>query len=705
MRTALRSLSRCLFTFFLLLSLPALVSPSLISPALAQSDPVFTAEDVFALEWASDPQISPDGEHVVYVRNGMDRMKDRRTRRLWIVGRDGAGHRKLTNDEHPESSPRWSPGGEQVAYVASTNEGSEIYVYSLATGQSARLTQLDESPSNLRWSPDGSQLAFSMLVPETAPSMDVDLPTPPEGAEWADKPTLITRLRHEADGRGDLDHGYHHLFVLPADGGTPRQITTGNYHHRSAVSWLPDGSAFVFSANRIADWAYDRVESEVHLAQLEDRTITTLTDRNGPDASPAVSPDGRQIAYVGFDDQVQTFQNRRLYVMNVDGSDRRILSGDLDRSLSDPVWAANGRSIYVSYLDSGETIVARMGLDGEVQEVAEDGGGLAVGRPYTGSMHSVASDGTVAFTHASPTRLADVAVQTAGSDAQRLTRLNDDLLPHRTLGDLEEITWTAEDGRTIQGWVVQPPNFDAEQEYPLLLEIHGGPIASYGPMFSAEMQLYAAAGYVVLYANPRGSTGYGEEFANLLYHDFPGGDYGDLMAGVDAVLGTGVIDRDRLYVAGGSAGGTMTAWIIGSTNRFRAAAVHKPVMNWYSKTLVADNYYAYADYRYPGHAWENSEKYLEESPVSLVGNVETPTITIVGTDDLRTPLSEAKQMYHALKVRQIDAALVEIPGASHGIAARPSQLAAKIAYTLAWFERYGGASEDSASGDSASEDD
>ena len=416
-------------------------------------------------------------------------------------------------------------------------------------------------------------------------------------------------------------------------------------------------------------------------------TSRTLTDRNGPDSNPAVSPDGEQIAYTGFDDQVQTFQNSQLYVMNANGSGQQLLTGDLDRSVSDPIWDASGDGIYVSYLNNGLTEVARIDLDGSVEVISESGGGVAVGRPYAGGTYSVDQNGQVAFTHGTTDDLANIAV--AGSGAPEvLTNLNNDLLPHRTLGKVEEITWDAPDGRTIHGWVVRPPDFDKDKEYPLLLEIHGGPISSYGPVFSPEIQLYAAAGYVVLYANPRGSTGYSEAFANLLYHDYPGGDYGDLMAGVDMMVDQGYINRDRMYVTGGSAGGTMTAWIVGSTNRFRAASVHKPVMNWYSKTLVADNYYGYANYRYPGYAWENPETYLEESPISLVGNVETPTMVMVGTDDLRTPPSEARQLYHALKIRKIDTALVEVPGASHGIASRPSQLNAKVAYTISWFKRY-----------------
>lgn len=287
-------------------------------------------------------------------------------------------------------------------------------------------------------------------------------------------------------------------------------------------------------------------------------------------------------------------------------------------------------------------------------------------------------------------RPAELAVVRGRSgEPQILTAFSAALLQQRTLGRVEELRYKSSlDGRDIQGWYVTPPGFEQGKTYPLIVENHGGPISNYGQRFSPEIQLYAAAGYVVFYPNPRGSTGYGEAFGNLLFNNYPGDDYQDVMDGVDALLERGITAEDRLYVTGGSAGGIMTAWIIGKNQRFRAAAVVKPVMNWISKTLTADNYFQYANYRMPGQPWENIDTYMKFSPVSLVGNIETPTLVMVGMSDMRTPLSEAKQLYGALKIRGIDTALVEMPGAPHNIAGRPSQLIAKIDHILAWFEKY-----------------
>ena len=661
----------------------------LASPGLGESPRLFTDLDVFQLEFASDPQISPDGNRIVYVRNSMDIMKDHSRAALWSIHSDGSDHRRLTTGESNESSPRWSPDGKKLAYMARTDEGSEIFLRWMDTGQTARLTQLSRSPRGLCWSPDGQYIAFSMLVPEDPPQL-VRPPKKPEGAEWAAPPRVITRLKHEADGVGYLEPGYNHLFVLPVEGGTPRQVTSGSFHHRDAPAWSPDGKSLVFSANRNPDWEHEFVNSEIYAVSLGDGAIRALTDRNGPDSSPAVSPDGEKIAYVGFDDKVQTYQVERLYVMNRDGSAKRVVTSDLDRSVSSPVWDAKGEGIYFLYDDEGNTKLGYASLDGEVGVLAESLGGGSVGRPYGGGSFSVAKDGRFAFMMTRPEHPADVAVgRMLEKSIDRLTDLNGDLLGFRDLGKVEEIWYESSfDQRKVQGWIVTPPGFDPSRKYPLILEIHGGPISNYGDRFSAEIQLYAAAGYVVLYTNPRGSTSYGEEFGNLLYHDYPGQDYDDLISGVDAVIAKGYIDEDNLFVTGGSAGGIMTAWIVGKTDRFRAAAVGKPVINWYSKVLVADNYYGYHNYRYPGSPWEHPEAYMKYSPISLVGNVTTPSMVFVGTADLRTPLSESKQFYHALKMRKIDTALVEIPGASHNISARPSQLITKVAHVLAWFEKY-----------------
>ncbi len=655
---------------------------------IAQSDrPAFSDLDVFELEYASDPQISPDGSTIVYVRRGMDIMKDRKFGRLWILRSDGSGHRKLTSREVNESNPRWSPNGDRIAFTSSTEEGSEIYIYWITSGQFSRISQLNSSPSGLSWSPDGTMLAFSMKIPEKNPVL-VKSPKKPKGAKWADTPRVTTRLKHEQDGAGYIEPGFHHYFVISAEGTTPRQVSSGNFHHRGTPQWTNDGKSLVFSGNRNENWEFEYRNSELYKLDLNSGEVIAMTDRNGPDYGPKISPDGSKVAYLGYEDKVQTYQVTNIHIMNLDGTGKTAIETGLDRSVGNLMWDSKGAGIYFQYDSEGNGKVGYTTLSGKTSKITDNLGGTTIGRPYGGGSYSLSKSGKIAFTNCTPYYPSDVAVVDRGSTS-RLTRLNEDLLDYRELGRVEEIWYNSTvDQRRVQGWIVKPPKFDPSKKYPLLVENHGGPISNYGDRFSPEMQLYATAGYVVFYPNPRGSTSYGEEFGNLLYNNYPGDDYQDVMDGVDAMIAKGYIDGEQLFVTGGSAGGIMTAWIIGKNNRFRAASVVKPVMNWISKTLVADNYYGYADYRYPGQPWENFENYWKFSPISLVGNVETPTLVMVGMEDLRTPLSEAKQLYHALKLRKIETALVEIPGSYHNISNRPSQLITKVAHTVAWFEKY-----------------
>ena len=648
----------------------------------------FHSLDVFSLEWASNPQISPDASQIIYRRNGFDIMKDNPKGNLWILNSDGSLHRKLTSREVNESQAKWSPNGDRIAFVSSTDEGSELYMYWVKTGQIAKLSQLEMSPGNITWSPDGKQIAFTMFKAEKPPVI-VKMPAKPKGANWAKPARITNRLKHEQDGRGYMKPGFTHIFIIPAQGGTPRQITSDNYNHSGSLSFSPSDNSIYFSANRIEDWEYDFRNSEIYKVNIETKVITVLTSQKGPDFSPKVSPNGNKVAFLGFKDKVQAHQNRILYLMDSDGKNRRAISNNFDNSLSNIAWDREGKGLYCTYDEKGNSKVAYITLNGKISKLADNLGGTTIGRPYASGSYSVANNGTLVYTQTRPEYPSELAVIQDKKRTKLITNLNDDVLGHKILGKTEEVWYKSSfDGRDIQGWIVKPPFYDASKKYPLLVENHGGPILNYGDRFTAEIQLYAAEGYLVFYPNPRGSTSYGEEFANLLYHNYPGQDYNDVMDGVDYLIKKGVVDTHKLYVTGGSAGGIMTAWIIGKNNRFKAAVVVKPVMNWISKTLVADNYFRYANSRYPGQPWENFETYWKFSPLSLVGNIETPTMVMVGMDDLRTPPSEAKQLYHALKLRKIETVLVEIPGASHGIAKKPSNLISKVAHTLAWLKKY-----------------
>lgn len=674
------------FALLLVASIPAASAP----PEAPERR--FTGRDLFDLEVASDPQISPDGRWVAYVRRSGDAMTDRFQLSIWLIDTRTGEQRPLAAGPAANSQPRWSPDGDRLAYI-STAQGDrpQLFVRWLASGESARITGLPDAPGSIAWSPDGRQIAYSMFVPDEGTRLGT-APPKPEGAQWAPPLEIITAVTYRFDGQGYLRPGYDQIFLVSADGGAPRQLSFGPYNHSGPLSWTPDGRSILFSGNRSEDWEREPVESEVYALDVATNAIRALTDRDGPDAQPAASPDGRLIAYTGFDDRERSYENAVLYVMDADGSDRRALTASLDRSVDSPVWAADGRSIYVFYDDHGETRVARVGLDGSIRTVAQGLSGSALDRPYTGGSFSVARDGSIAFTAGTATRPADIVVA-RGGDRRQLTRLNRELLDHKTLGEVRRITAASSfDGREIEGWLTLPPGHVDGQRHPLILEIHGGPFAAYGPHFSTDNQLYAAAGYAVLSANPRGSTSYGMEFANLIHHAYPGNDYDDLISIVDAAITQGFADPERLFVTGGSGGGVLTAWIVGRTDRFRAAATQKPVIDWSSFALTADSPAFFSRYWFGAYPWEDPEGYWRRSPLSLVGNVRTPTLVVVGSEDYRTPVSESEQYYTALQLRGVPTALVKVPGASHGgLAARPSQSAARASAILAWFERHGGA--------------
>jgi dipeptidyl aminopeptidase/acylaminoacyl peptidase len=666
----------------LLLSAASLSSAEAPKPALKPLD-------VFDLQWVADPQISPDGRSIAYVRMTYNIKTDRPRGSIWLVGVDGKNERPLSGAPS-SAAPRWSPDGTRIAYVARVaDDSTQLFMYWASSGVTAAITNFTQSPSSLAWSRDGKWLAFTMAEAAERKPLKVELPEAPKGAHWADPPKLIDKMVFRADGEGYLPNVFSQLFIVSADGGAARQLTHGDFDHEGPPAFTADGTAVLISANRRADADLEPLDSEIYRVDLSDDSIHALTDRRGPDRHPVPSPDGKQIAYLGFDDQRLGYQPTQLYVMDSDGSHAHSLTASLDRDAAAPIWSADSKQLIFQYDDHATTKIAAIDMQGKLRILAEGVGGSDVTRPYTGGSFSIAANGRFAFTRASAAAPAALATGTSPRDSVTLNTAADTMLAQRTLGAVEEITFdSSADHRRMQGWIVKPPGFDPAKKYPLLLEIHGGPFASYAASFAAEIQLYAAAGYVVLYMNPRGSTGYGQEFANLIHHDYPDNDYADLMSGVDTVVGRGYIDSQRLFVTGGSGGGVLTAWIVGHTDRFRAAVVVKPVINWTSFVLTADQTNYFYRYWFGEFPWENVQAYWQRSPLAYVGNVKTPTMLMTGEADFRTPSSEAEQFYQALKLRKIETALVRVPDASHDISARPSLLIAKVAYVLAWLKTY-----------------
>jgi len=686
-RTMLKSAACQMAAMCLMVAVCLMVAAA---PGMAQSQkPPFKPRDVFDLQWVSDPQIAPDGRSIAYVRMSYDIKTDKPRGNVWLVGIDGKHARPLSNAP-TSGSPRWSPDGTRIAYVSRDTDGStQLFMYWVESGAGAAISNFTESPTALSWSPDGQWLAFTMAAAAERKSLKVDLPEAPKGSHWAEPPRLIDRMVYRADGEGYLPNTFSQLYIVSADGGAARQLTHGDFDAEGPPAFTTDGKGILFSSNRRADADYEPADGEIYRVDLADDSLHALTDRRGPDVRPVPSPDGKHIAYVGFDDRHLGYQVLQLYVMDSDGTHSHSLTAALDRDATSPKWSADGREIYFQYDDHGNGRIAVVDLVGKIRVVADGVGGADVTRPYSGGSFSLAKNGRFAYTHSAPQAPPSLATGTSPRDVAIFPALSDTLLSQRSLGKVEEMGFdSSADKRHIQAWIIQPPAFDPTKKYPLLLEIHGGPFAMYEPNFAVEMQLYAAAGYVVLYMNPRGSTGYGAEFANLIHHNYPDKDYDDLMSGVDSVISRGYIDTQRLFVTGGSGGGVLTAWIVGHTDRFRAAVVVKPVINWISFVLTGDMTNYFYLYWFEGFPWDNVQSYWKRSPLAYVGNVHTPTMLITGEADYRTPSSEAEQFYQALKLRKVDTAMVRVPNASHDISARPSLMNAKVAYELAWFKSH-----------------
>jgi len=634
------------------------------------------------LDWeeVQNPQLSPDGTQILFSRRWVDKMNDRWESSVWLMNADGTHQRSLVQG----SDPHWSPDGKRIAYVAKGEpSGQQVFVRWMdAEGAVTQISHVTESPSGLEWAPDGKSIAFTMNVP-VKDSWRIAMPTPPKGAKWTEAPKVVTRLNFRSDRIGYTDESYRHLFVIPADGGTPRQITSGDWSH-SGSSFSADSKWIAFSSLREPDAEHLFRKSQIYAANLETGEIRQLTHGKGTNGSAEFSPDGKLIAFISADSTDHSaWAESKLWIMNADGSNAHLASGNIDRPISGIMWAHDGSGVYFNAESEGSKNLYFATTAGQFHPVTSGKHVLTVS--------TVGKNGLAVGLRSTPTKPNDVVTfsvpktGTASSFTQ-LTAVNDDVLSGKQLAQTEEIWYTSKDGLKIQGWVVKPAGFDPAKKYPLILEIHGGPQSMYNVAFNFARQDHAANGYVILYTNPRGSTGYGEKFTNEIKNAYPGKDFDDLMAGVDTVLGRGYIDSKNMFVYGCSGGGVLTAWTVGHTDRFAAAASLCPVINWMSFVGETDGAGWYQNFEKP--FWEDPKEYLARSPIMYVGNVKTPTLLMTGVLDLRTPIPQSEEFYRALKLRGIPTAMIRMNNEYHGTSSTPSNFLRTQLYLRSWFDKY-----------------
>ena len=636
-------------------------------------------EQFFDMETVSNPRISPDGRQIVYTRGWVDRVNDRRSSGLWIMNADGSKNRFLTNG----SGAIWSPDGTRIAFTREGEpSGSQIWVRWMdADGATTQVTRLEQSPSNISWTPDGKSIAFTMLVPKRE-SWPIRMPARPEGAKWVEAPRIVESLTYRQDRPGFIDQGLDQIFIVPAEGGTERRITDGQYDYGGPFSFTPDGTEVVFSAGRGQNWEREYRQSEVYALAIATGALRPVTTRSGPDTSPTVSPDGRWIAYLGYDYTTDTYIDNELYVVGLNGRGLRHMTPTFDRSPADLTWAPDSSGIYFTAEDSGSRNLHLAPLDGPIAPVTKGVHLISLGDVN----RSGQAVGTLTSFH-KPGDIISFSLSNPGV-LKPLTNVNDDVLGDVKLGNVEELWYTSVDNFRIQGWLIKPPDFDPAKKYPLMLSIHGGPHSMYGVGFNFAWQEHAANGYLVLYTNPRGSTGYGSPFGNAIKYAYPSKDFDDLMKGVDTAVAKGSVDTRNLFVYGCSGGGVLTAWTVGHTDRFAAAASQCPVINWISFVGNVDGNPLrwYDDFeKFP---WVDPSEHLRRSPLMYVGNVKTPTMLMTGVLDMRTPISQTEEFYQALKAVGVPTAMLRFNGEYHGTSSRPSNFLRTQLYLRYWFEKY-----------------
>jgi dipeptidyl aminopeptidase/acylaminoacyl peptidase len=678
--------------------------------------------DLFKFVWAADPQMSPNGSQVAFVRVNVNEDKDRYETQVYIVPSDGSAPPRPLTSGRNDRSPRWSPSGREIAFVRTPepvdgkSKPPQIYLISMDGGEARALTDAPKGASSPVWSPDGRTIAFLSTPDSSATQAKADS-AKKAGADSALKKhvsdvRVITRAQYRWNGGGYTDPTAHsHLWAVPASftaaGGLPavKQITFGEFDEGEPV-WAVDGSRLYFVSNRRLEPYYETGGGELYSVPAAGGAIAKVASINGSIGTIALSPDGKRIAFTGAENAkpVRFYDEPDLYIVDATpGSRPRNLTATYDFDVESGIgsdqhapragsgggilWNRDGNSVVVVTTENGTANLKRFSTtDGKVDSVTTGDHEVA--------SYSASADGSKIVTLVSTTtNIGDLYVLNADSArpvSRQITHVNESLFSTLDLSMPEELWYKGFDGRRIQGWILKPPHFEASKKYPLILEIHGGPNSAYGSSFTHEFLWMAAKGYVVLYTNPRGSTSYGQDFGNIIQFNYPGDDYKDLMAGVDEVLKRGYVDSTRMGVTGGSGGGVLTNWTVTHTHRFAAAVSMRSIADWSGFWYTAD-FTLFNPTWFRGAPWEDPKGFAQVSPITYIANVTTPLMLIEGEADMRTPPADGgEQMFRALKYLHKPTVMVRFPDETHELSrsGKPWHRVERLRHIVGWFDKY-----------------
>ena len=701
----------------------ALISALIISAVTSGAQKrMITEMDLFKFAWIADPQISPDGSRVAFVRVWVNQKADRYDSALWIVSTSGGAARQLTAGPR-DTSPRWSPDGKRLAFIRSVEkEGRpqppQIYLLSFDGGEAQALSDLPRGAGAPEWSPDGKTIAFASSEDSSKPATNKDK-VMTEGGEIKDKQPertsdvrVITRATYRFNGPGYLNPKAHsHIWTVaaPATSGAPgetpkpKQITKGNFDE-SNFNWAPDGKRIYFTAGRALEPYYEPPHTDIYSIASDGGDEKKIVSFDGQLRGYSISDDGKRLAFSGSQSRkpIQSYTQPDLFVAdNLVGATAKNLTAEYDFDIGggiggdqraprggapgDVIWSKDGRYLYVNVAEQGRANLKRVdSATGKIEP-------LTTGDHEVQSYTATPDVSKIVLLISSPVNIGDLfLLDTASGKLTQLTKTNDELFSQINITAPEEVWYTSFDGKKIQGWIQKPPNFDSSKKYPCILEIHGGPHSAYGLTFTHEFQWMAAKGYVVLYTNPRGSTSYGQDFGNIIQFNYPGDDYKDLMAGVDELLKRGYIDEKRLGVTGGSGGGVLTNWTVGHTTRFNAAVSQRSIADWAGFWYTAD-FTLFQQTWFRGAPWEDPQDFVNRSPITYIKSVTTPMMFIEGEADWRTPPTEGGEvMFRALKYRKIPTVMVRFPNESHELSrsGAPWHRVERLQHILNWFDKY-----------------